>query len=175
MPDSIRIEIIETVDEIAVTVIEQNRVTIDISEGSTGGGAWGKITGTLSDQTDLQSALDGKSATSHNHALNNLSEKSYNSLTDKPVIPDELSDLLDDSTHRTVTDTEKSVWNGKQDALGYTPENVANLRTSFQVIPDDTHYISEKLAKDTLDLKVEKGAASLYIPPANPASLTNNL
>jgi len=32
---------------------------------SGGGGAWGTITGTLSDQTDLQSALDGKAATSH--------------------------------------------------------------------------------------------------------------
>ena len=28
-------------------------------------------------------------------------------------IPDELSDLQDDSTHRLVTDTEKSTWNGK--------------------------------------------------------------
>ena len=30
---------------------------------SSGGGTWGSITGTLSDQTDLQSALDGKQAT----------------------------------------------------------------------------------------------------------------
>ena len=30
---------------------------------SGGGGTWGSITGTLSDQTDLQSALDGKEAT----------------------------------------------------------------------------------------------------------------
>jgi hypothetical protein len=37
-------------------------------EVRTSGGAWGSITGTLSDQTDLQSALDGKSATTHNHA-----------------------------------------------------------------------------------------------------------
>ena len=32
-------------------------------------------------------------------------------------IPDELSDLSDDSTHRLVTDTEKATWNGKQEAL----------------------------------------------------------
>lgn len=32
-----------------------------------GSATWGGITGTLSSQTDLQSALDGKSATSHNH------------------------------------------------------------------------------------------------------------
>lgn len=30
---------------------------------------WGTITGTLSDQTDLQSALDGKSSTTHQHYL----------------------------------------------------------------------------------------------------------
>lgn len=35
------------------------------SEG--GDPAWGAITGTLSTQTDLQAALDGKSATSHDH------------------------------------------------------------------------------------------------------------
>ena len=32
-----------------------------------GGAAWGAVTGTLSDQTDLQTALDGKSATGHTH------------------------------------------------------------------------------------------------------------
>ena len=75
--------------------------------GQGGGGAWGSITGTLGDQTDLAGALAGKAAashghveadvsglvtdlagkspTSHNHALNNLTEKSYNSLTDKPA------------------------------------------------------------------------------------------
>lgn len=34
---------------------------------------WGNITGTLSNQTDLQTALDGKSDTSHNHTLDSLS------------------------------------------------------------------------------------------------------
>lgn len=35
--------------------------------GGGGGGTWGSITGTLSSQTDLQSALDAKAAASHNH------------------------------------------------------------------------------------------------------------
>ena len=34
-----------------------------VAKGGGGGGTWGSITGTLSDQTDLQSALDGKDAT----------------------------------------------------------------------------------------------------------------
>ncbi len=43
---------------------------------------------------------------------------SYNDLQDKPTIPDELADLTDDSTHRTVTDTQISTWNGKSDFSG---------------------------------------------------------
>ena len=38
-----------------------------ITDGGGGGGTWGSITGTLSSQTDLQSALDSKANTSHNH------------------------------------------------------------------------------------------------------------
>ena len=34
-----------------------------VAKGGGGGAAWGGITGTLSDQTDLQTALDGKQAT----------------------------------------------------------------------------------------------------------------
>lgn len=35
--------------------------------GATGASTWGSVTGTLSNQTDLQTALNGKSSTSHNH------------------------------------------------------------------------------------------------------------
>ena len=38
-------------------------------------------------------------------------------ILNKPTIPTALSSLADDSTHRLVTDTEKSTWNGKQNAL----------------------------------------------------------
>jgi len=43
---------------------------------------------------------------------------------------------------------------GKQDALGFTPENIANKVTSFQVTPTNTAYPSEKLVKDSLDAKL---------------------
>jgi hypothetical protein len=38
-----------------------------IPRGYDGSGTWGSIPGTLSDQTDLQNALDGKSDAGHNH------------------------------------------------------------------------------------------------------------
>jgi len=41
-------------------------------------------------------------------------------------IPDELADLTADSTHRTVTDTQISTWNGKQSALTFDSAPTAN-------------------------------------------------
>lgn len=48
----------------------------------------------------------------------NLFSGNYNDLTDKPTIPTSLSELTEDSTHRLVTDTEKTTWNAKSDFSG---------------------------------------------------------
>jgi len=40
--------------------------------GTGAGGSWGSITGTLSAQTDLQTALNGKAGTSHTHAESDI-------------------------------------------------------------------------------------------------------
>lgn len=40
--------------------------------GGGGGASWGSITGTLSSQTDLQTALNGKANSSHNHSISNV-------------------------------------------------------------------------------------------------------
>ncbi|WP_228235969.1 tail fiber domain-containing protein [Allomuricauda sp. M10] len=51
-------------------------VIFSIAEvGGSGGGSWGEITGTLSDQGDLQSALDGKASTSHSHTFTSITSK----------------------------------------------------------------------------------------------------
>ena len=47
--------------------------------------------------------------------------------------------ITQDSTHRFVTDTEKTTWNAKQDALGFTPENVINKVTNL-LSPNNTTY-----------------------------------
>jgi hypothetical protein len=68
----------------------------------------------------------------HNHNLNDLAEKSYNSLTDKPMlfsgsytdlsnkptIPTALSDLSPDTDNQRVSVGEKSTWNAKENAIG---------------------------------------------------------
>lgn len=42
---------------------------------------------------------------------------SYDDLSNQPDIPTALSELTSDATHRLVTDSEKTTWNGKQAAL----------------------------------------------------------
>lgn len=64
---------------------------------------WGKI----------KALLNGKADVGHKH--------SYNDLDNKPTIPTmptALSQLSQDSTHRVVTDTEKSTWNAKSNFSG---------------------------------------------------------
>lgn len=48
--------------------VERRYALIGHTHEASGGGTWGSITGTLSDQLDLQSALDGKAASSHTHS-----------------------------------------------------------------------------------------------------------
>lgn len=63
---------------------------------------------------------------------------SYNDLSDTPTIPDELADLASDSSHRTVTDTEKSSWNGKADAISVV--NVSTTGSVSQTIDPNKFY-----------------------------------
>ena len=57
-----------------------------------GASSWGSITGTLANQTDLNTALSGKSATGHSHDYSTLTglpalfDGNYNSLTNKPTL-----------------------------------------------------------------------------------------
>lgn len=44
--------------------------SVTISDSS--GAAWGDVTGTLADQTDLQAALDAKAPASHSHAISDV-------------------------------------------------------------------------------------------------------
>jgi hypothetical protein len=60
----------------------------DLEAKASGGGgssAWGSITGTLSNQTDLQTALNAKANTSSLATV--ATSGSYNDLTNKPTIP----------------------------------------------------------------------------------------
>ena len=72
---------------------------------------------------------------------------SYNDLTDKPNIPDELSDLSDDSMHRTVTDAEKTLWNNKSDFSGdyndlSNKPTIPTVPTNVSAFTNDAGYLT---------------------------------
>lgn len=58
--------------------------------------------------SEINSKLDGKANTGHTHTASEVG-----ALPDNTAIPSNLSELTEDSDHRTVTDTEKSTWNAK--------------------------------------------------------------
>jgi len=70
--------------------------------------AWGDLTGTLSDQTDLQTALDAKAGSSHTHLEADITDLAFylENITDEP-----LSDLVDVTLTSLVTG-QQIQWNG---------------------------------------------------------------
>ena len=72
------------------------------------GVAWGDITGTLSNQTDLQTELDGKSATSHTHTESDITDLGAY-ITDISGSP--LSELSD-TTITSIASGEILKWDG---------------------------------------------------------------
>jgi len=72
-------------------------------------------------------------------------------------VPTTLAELTGDSTHRLVTDVEKSTWNGKQDALGYTPEDVANKLDEIIEDPKKSDYYNAEAVNAGLDEKANDG------------------
>ena len=81
-------------------------------------GSWEEIGSTEVDLTGyatttyVDTGLSGKANSSHGH------------------VP---SDITQDASNRFVTDTEKSTWNGKQNALGFTPANSVHSHSSSDI------------------------------------------
>ncbi|MEI6090591.1 MAG: hypothetical protein WCR42_09085, partial [bacterium] len=84
-----------------------------------------------------------------------------------------------------LTDADWNTFNNKQDALGYTPEDIANKVTSIDEFSTDVQYPSAKLLFDQLALKADVGTPDLqgafnnsvnsapYISPINGINFGN--
>ena len=68
--------------------------------------------------------------------------------------------LHKDNTAAHLNPVKEARWDGKQDALGFTPENVANKKTSLSE-NSDTYYPTQKAVKTALDSKVDGPASSV--------------
>lgn len=71
-------------------------------------------------------------------------------------------DLDDTSTTKKFTSTaEKTAWNAKQNALGFTPENVAN-KEDTTLDTSSTKYPTNRLVNQELGKKVDESTAIAY-------------
>lgn len=94
---------------------------------------------------------DARTPTAHTHITADITDfptlaavatsGNYSDLTGTPTIPDELADLSDDSTHRLVTDTEKSAWNNKCDNSVIAP--VESGTTASRAYVRGEHFIKD--------------------------------
>lgn len=124
--------------------------------------AWEKIGDTEIDLSNYQTKITTTNKldadlVDDSTSTNKFFSGNYNDLTNKPTIPDELADLSDDSTHRVVTDTEKTTWSDKQDALvsgtNIKTINGNSILTSGDInVPDKVYYCNEYTANDYQDL-----------------------
>ena len=95
-------------------------------------------------------------------------------LTSVSTIP--ATDITEDSTHRFATDSEKTTWNAKQNALGYTPEDIANkVSTVVGNETDVNKYPNTKGVYDYVSLFLSGGTTDLGVvisqtntPPGSP-------
>ena len=99
--------------------MEAKIIMLKGEKGEPGGSTWGNISGTLSSQTDLNTALNEKAnisdlgAVAFSNSYDDLNDKptyatvattgSYNDLINKPTIPTKTSDLTNDSSFLTPT------------------------------------------------------------------------
>jgi hypothetical protein len=78
-----------------------------------GGAAWGAITGTLTDQTDLNSALSGKAASSHAHAPTDVTGTAV--ITNDSRLSDARTPTAHDQAISTITNLQTTL-DGKEAA-----------------------------------------------------------
>lgn len=71
----------------------------------------------------------------------------------KTLDPDDLDDTS--TTNKFVTTAEKGIWNGKQDALGFTPENVASKKITLT--DSDSDYPTTRAVNTALSSKITWG------------------
>ena len=77
--------------------------------------------GVLNTDNTTSQPVNSNESLSSNINLHKVSKTgNYSDLNGLPTIPTALSQLSADSTHRTVTDAEKTTWNGKQNKVTYS-------------------------------------------------------
>lgn len=113
--------------------------------GSGGGGTWGSITGTLSDQTDLQDALDGKQDVLDIEDVEEINTAAASSVSIDTVVTENSTNLITSGAVYDAVQTKIETISGATQELANNTEYRANEIATLEVtlpssLPND--YIS---------------------------------
>jgi hypothetical protein len=148
-----------------------------------GSAAWGSITGTLSDQTDLQNALDAKLNNPNGTSSQFIKgDGSLDSTVYQPSLgftPEDVANKKTTMSGNTASNTfyltAKAIYDWAtttfQSTLGYTAENVANKSTS--VITDQASNTKYPSVKAVYDWAVGAFQGALGYTPEDVANKTD--
>lgn len=104
---------------------------ISATGGGGGGADWGEIGGTMSDQTDLQEALDGKASSTHSHAISDVTNL-QSALNGKQATLTFDDTPTAGSSNPVKSSGVKSALDGKADSShSHSISDVANLQTTL--------------------------------------------
>lgn len=117
---------------------------VEVSSGSVGT-TWGAITGTLSNQTDLETALNTKEPTITAGTTSQYyrGDKTFQTLDKNTIGLGNVNNTSD--ANKPVSTAQQTALNAKQDSLGYTAENTANKTDLMSGnTTSSTKYLSAK-------------------------------
>ena len=114
------------------------------------------ITTTKVNVTDI---IDNLTTNVSNKPLSAKQGVQLKALIDAITVPTKLNELAEDSTHRTVTDTEKNTWNNKSDFDG-DYNNLANQPTKITQFDNDAGYMKSSEQQTVIDAALQKAKNS---------------
>ncbi len=164
----------QNIDSVATNIVNVNKVAqneANINAVAANEPDIDTVSQNVSDvNTVAQSIQDVQNVSSNINDVYNYADTYLGSKNSEPNTRNDGSQLIVGDLYFNTQTGLMNVWDGSQWKAAYASvnaynkdesdaryERLANKLTSFQTTPDDTHYPTEKLVKDSLDLKADKG------------------
>lgn len=100
------------------------------------------IENVTTNKVNVSDIVDNLTTNVANKPLSAAQGVALKALIDAITVPSKLSDLTEDSTHRTVTDAEKTTWNAKSNFSG-NYNDLTNKPTNVSAFTNDAGYLTE--------------------------------
>lgn len=119
----------------------------------------GLIESVTTSKVNVSDIIDNLTTSAADKPLSAKQGVQLKSLIDAIKVPTKLSELSGDSTHRTVTDSEKNSWNNKSDFSGKY-EDLQGRPTKVSAFTNDAGYMKSSEQQTVIDTALAQAKAS---------------